>query len=266
MDRGDLLFAFTKIHLWRLTQYRRIVYLDADVVSLRKTDELFDIEEPFAAASDVGWPDFFNTGVMSLKPNVGDYHALETLASSGDSFDGADQGLINQFYEHRSWHRLSFVYNCTPSANYQYEPAYRYHKSNIKNVHFIGKEKPWTKGRKMSGTPAVYKELLNRWWAVYDRHFRSPSRPYTTSQYGPPTNLVQSYVKGETDGSSYGYNATLPLGGPTPGQEKSVTPAEPSLSDRPEHSEELLQGNVDPTPTSEQRRFSAPQAEWDGTR
>lgn len=176
MSRGDLLYAFTKINLWRLTQFRKIVYLDADVVTLRAPDELFDIESAFAAAPDVGWPDFFNTGVMVVSPHMGDYWALQTLASSGDSFDGADQGLLNQYYEHKDWHRLSFSYNCTPSANYQYEPAYRYLKSNISNVHFIGKDKPWMKGRSAKGSPGVYKELLNRWWAVYDRHYRSPVR------------------------------------------------------------------------------------------
>lgn len=174
MDRSDLLYAFTKINLWRLTQFRKIVYIDADVVALRAPDELFDIKSPFAAAPDVGWPDAFNTGVMALTPHMGEYWALQGLAASGDSFDGADQGLLNQYYEHKDWHRLSFAYNCTPSANYQYEPAYRYHKSNISMLHFIGSQKPWTRGRASKGTPGVYKELLSRWWAVYDRHYKDP--------------------------------------------------------------------------------------------
>src|SRR5215469_1773381 len=86
MDRSDLLFTFTKIALWRQIQFRKIVYLDADVVALRAVDELFNIDAPFAAAPDIGWPDCFNTGVMVIKPNMGDYWALKTLASSGDSF------------------------------------------------------------------------------------------------------------------------------------------------------------------------------------
>jgi glycogenin glucosyltransferase len=169
MGRGDLRDAFTKINLWRQTQFRKIVYLDADTVALRAPDELFDLEASFAGAPDVGWPDAFNTGVMVISPQMGDYWALKTLASTGDSFDGADQGLLN-------WHRLSFVYNCTPSANYQYEPAYRYHKSRIAVVHFIGKIKPWTVARSQSASPGAYNELLNRWWAVYDRHFKEPVR------------------------------------------------------------------------------------------
>ena len=172
MQRPDLLYTFSKINLWRMIQFRRIVYIDADVVAIRAPDELFDVEANLAAAPDVGWPSCFNTGVMSLRPNMGDYWALQTLAAAGDSFDGADQGLLNQYYEHKPWKRLSFTYNCTPSANYQYEPAYRYFKHDISLVHFIGKEKPWQKGRSDQGAPGAYQELLSRWWAVYDRHYK----------------------------------------------------------------------------------------------
>lgn len=174
MQRPDLLFAFTKITLWRQTQFRKIVYIDADVVALRAPDELFNITAPFAAAPDIGWPDAFNSGVMVISPNMGDYWALQTLAASGDSFDGADQGLLNQYYEHRGWERISFTYNCTPNAEYQWEPAYRYYKSRITMVHFIGTSKPWMTGRHVRG-PGVYNDLLSRWWAVHDRHLKHVS-------------------------------------------------------------------------------------------
>ena len=171
MNRPDLLYAFSKINLWSLTQYRKIIYIDSDVVALRAPEELFDIKEPFAAAPDVGWPDAFNTGVMVLSPNKGEYLALRGIAEAGDSFDGADQGLLNQYYEHRPWKRISFTYNTTPSANYQYEPAYRYYKRDIAMVHFIGSQKPWQQERTIKGAPSAYTEMLSRWWAVWDRHF-----------------------------------------------------------------------------------------------
>ena len=88
MRRPDLMHNFTKIHLWRMTQWKSIVYLDADVVALRAPDELFDTEQDFAAASDVGFPDIFNSGVMFLRPNQGDFRALQNMAAAGDSFDG----------------------------------------------------------------------------------------------------------------------------------------------------------------------------------
>lgn len=145
------------------------------MVALRAPDELFKLDASFAAAPDIGWPDCFNSGVMVLSPNMGDFWSLQTLAASGASFDGADQGLLNEHYMNRPWHRLSFTYNCTPSASYQYEPAYRHFRSGISMVHFIGVDKPWKQGRgPMTGSgSAVYKELLGKWWSVYDRHYKT---------------------------------------------------------------------------------------------
>lgn len=262
MGRPDLLYAFTKIALWRQTRFRKIVYLDADVVALRAMDELFDIDAPFAAAPDVGWPDAFNTGVMVLTPDMGEYWALQTMASTGDSFDGADQGLLNQYFEHRSWHRLKFTYNTTPNAQYQWEPAYRYYKRDISAVHFIGKDKPWTAGRKGPGGYGVYNELLARWWAVYDRHLKHVSDVPTTRPEVDPGH-------GETSAT---------LSGSAPTQHVTSTPetvvepevyvssTEMPLTEPGEIAENIDQGLTEPTPTSQQRRFSAPQMEWDATR
>ncbi|KAH7082332.1 nucleotide-diphospho-sugar transferase [Paraphoma chrysanthemicola] len=244
MGRPDLSFAFTKIALWRQTQFRKIVYLDADVVALRALDELFDIEAPFAAAPDIGWPDAFNSGVMVISPNMGEYWALQTMAASGDSFDGADQGLLNQYFEHRPWQRLKFTYNCTPNAEYQWEPAYRHYKRDISAVHFIGKKKPWSGER--SGGPGVYGELLSRWWQVHDRHLR---------QEAPGNAQQQTGGAGSSDVPNIAIDP-----------EASVITTEAPMTEPGEEAENIDQGVVEPTPTAQQRKFSAPEMEWDATK
>ncbi|KAK1237546.1 hypothetical protein MKX08_003171 [Trichoderma sp. CBMAI-0020] len=171
MNRADLHSAFTKINLWKQTQFSRIVYIDADVVAYRAPDELFDLPHAFAASPDIGWPDLFNSGVMALTPNNGDYHAMVAMTERGISFDGADQGLLNIYFKN-NFHRLPFTYNVTPSAHYQYLPAYRHFQSSINMVHFIGPDKPWRAGRNASYGSSAYDEMVGRWWAVYDRHYR----------------------------------------------------------------------------------------------
>lgn len=185
MDRPDLIATFTKIELWRLTQYERIVYIDCDIVSLRAPDELFALDVNFAAAPDVGWPDCFNSGLMVLRPNMQDYYSLKALAERGISFDGADQGLLNMHF--RDWHRLSFTYNCTPSANYQYIPAYKHFQSTISLIHFIGSQKPWNMPRQVVPLNSPYNQLLNKWWSVYDTHYHSPFVSIVP-QLGSPAN------------------------------------------------------------------------------
>ena len=205
MNRPDLVSTFTKINLWRLSQFRKIVYVDADVVALRAPDELFKLEEHFSASPDVGWPDCFNSGVMVLSPDMGDYYGLSALAQRGISFDGADQGLLNMHF--KDWNRISFGYNVTPSGNYQYVPAFKHFQSTISMVHFIGAEKPWQKGREATeeGT-GPYPEMIARWWAVYDRHYRlHQSFGSKPDEFGDVTDerlrgieTVQKHVKGET--------------------------------------------------------------------
>jgi glycogenin glucosyltransferase len=172
MNRPDLGATFTKIQLWKQLRFRRIVYVDADMVSLRAPDELFALPEPFSAAPDIGWPDLFNTGFMVLNPNMKDYYALLAMAQRGISFDGADQGLLNMHFKN-TYNRLSFTYNVTPSGHYQYIPAYKHFQSSISMVHFIGNEKPWTQGREAYKGSGPYDELVGRWWAIYDGHYRT---------------------------------------------------------------------------------------------
>ncbi|KAJ5938819.1 hypothetical protein N7466_001953 [Penicillium verhagenii] len=180
MDRPDLIATFTKIELWRLTQYKRIVYIDCDVIALRAPDELFSLDVNFAAAPDVGWPDCFNSGLMVLRPNMQDYYTLKALAERGISFDGADQGLLNMHFQ--DWHKLSFTYNCTPSANYQYIPAYKHFQSTISLIHFIGSQKPWNLPRQVVPLESPYNQLLNKWWSVYDRHYHAPFVSYSQQE------------------------------------------------------------------------------------
>ncbi|WDK23307.1 glycosyl transferase family 8 [Colletotrichum graminicola] len=211
MNRPDLHSAFTKVNLWRQTQFSKIVYIDADVVAYRAPDELFDIAAPFSAAPDIGWPDLFNTGVMVLTPNMGDYYALMAMAERGISFDGADQGLLNMHFKN-TYNRISFTYNVTPSAHYQYVPAYRHFQSSINMVHFIGPDKPWFQGRQASQGDSPFEDMIGRWWAVYDRHYRvaetAPAPALQQQKYQDKTSqhqqrehqipeIVQYFTKGE---------------------------------------------------------------------
>lgn len=93
---------------------------------MKNADELFEHPE-FSAAPDVGWPDYFNTGVFVFVPSAQTYQNLLQFALSHGSFDGGDQGLLNKYFH--NWreqdvsHRLSFLYNVTSNAIYSYAAA-----------------------------------------------------------------------------------------------------------------------------------------------
>ncbi|KAH7106975.1 nucleotide-diphospho-sugar transferase [Auriculariales sp. MPI-PUGE-AT-0066] len=183
LGRPDLHTVLTKLHMLRLTQFERIIFLDADVLPLRPMSHLFNIPHDFAAVPDVGWPDIFNSGVMVFTPGQDKFDEVMNLVHSKGSWDGGDQGVLNEWRGDR-WHRLSFKYNTTPTAAYTYAPAYERFGSSITAIHFIGANKPWSSipfrapGSKTSHASSSapqsygYGDLIDRWFSVYDRHFR----------------------------------------------------------------------------------------------
>lgn len=153
LGREELAVTYSKVLLWNLDKYDQIIYLDADTLPLKNLDHLFDKFESLApteivASPDIGWPDIFNSGMFVMKPSKSVFEKLVAHSETQDaSFDGADQGLLNEFFHLQdtghTWKRLPFVYNVTPSAHYQYRPALARFFNEINLVHFIGSQKPW---------------------------------------------------------------------------------------------------------------------------
>jgi hypothetical protein len=75
--------GYTKLHLWGLTRFRKVVYIDADAMVTGPVVELFDRPgAPLpAAAPDVFPPDRFNAGVLVVEPDAAVFAAL--LAAAG---------------------------------------------------------------------------------------------------------------------------------------------------------------------------------------
>lgn len=196
LDRPDLDRSYTKINVWRLVQYSKVVFLDADTLPTRNIDELFDdnvtplsTSVPVAGAPDIGWPDIFNSGVVALLPSNETFEVLARRARAGLSFDGGDQGLLNQFFENK-WHRLPFTFNVTPSTSYQYTPAYQHFRENVAVIHYIGQTKPWTHA--LSGPFQSSSEFETRWWGIYNKY------------YDGNLNLKKQETADVWDGGDYG--------------------------------------------------------------
>ncbi|XP_046992070.1 proteoglycan 4-like isoform X1 [Schistocerca americana] len=177
LARPDLGITFTKLHCWRLTEFSKAVFLDADTLVLKNCDELFEREE-FSAAPDAGWPDCFNSGVFVFKPSEETYQSLVQFAVTHGSFDGGDQGLLNSYFSDWSTKDISrhlpFIYNMVSSAFYSYLPALKQYGDKVKIVHFIGTCKPWmqyfdseTKRVKAPPNSEHLQPLLQLWWDIF---------------------------------------------------------------------------------------------------
>ncbi|XP_065220740.1 uncharacterized protein Gyg isoform X2 [Planococcus citri] len=177
LARPELGITFTKLHCWKLTQYEKCVFLDADTLVLQNCDELFDREE-LSAAPDVGWPDCFNSGVFVFKPSEETFKSLYEFAITHGSFDGGDQGLLNMYFS--DWatsdasKRLPFLYNLSSAAIYSYLPAFKWYGRGVKIVHFIGTAKPWVQPfnsltRSVEAAPGSshLQNFLQYWWDLF---------------------------------------------------------------------------------------------------
>ena len=87
LEQPNLEKIFMKLKLWKLTQFTKCVFLDADTLVLQNVDELFEREE-LSAAPDVGWPDCFNSGVFVYVPSNETYASLIKHTEEHGSFDG----------------------------------------------------------------------------------------------------------------------------------------------------------------------------------
>ncbi|SCU87634.1 LADA_0E05226g1_1 [Lachancea dasiensis] len=182
LNRPELAATFLKLELWKLTQFSKIVYVDcdclmvtgsflSDILALTEHQTSMDV----AASPDSGWPDMFNSGVLTLVPDHHVYAQLAQLVLTQTSIDGADQGILNQFFNpscrdraaesdasSAGWIRLPFTYNVTvPNIGYQNAPAAKFFQDQIRLVHFIGKQKPWVSGSNSSD------RYRDEWWRLY---------------------------------------------------------------------------------------------------
>jgi glycogenin glucosyltransferase len=88
----------TKLHVWNLLQFEKVVYLDADTLVIENIDELFEIQSSFAASPDIFPPDKFNAGVLVIQPNASVFHEMISLVGVLSSHDGGDTGFLNSYF------------------------------------------------------------------------------------------------------------------------------------------------------------------------
>ena len=89
--------AYTKLHLWTLVEYEKVLYIDADCLVTGKLDHLLEYDCDFGAAPDVFPPDHFNAGVLLIKPNLRVFKILfqRTKMQEFSSYDKGDTGFLN---------------------------------------------------------------------------------------------------------------------------------------------------------------------------
>lgn len=147
-----------KLAIFQLTRFKKIVYLDSDMLILNNIDELFNKKHMSAVVAGALIPGredwkLLNSGIMVIEPkkNLGINIAktIDIVSENKEYF--GDQDLIQEYYN--EWCKdkeleLNHKYNVfiNDLEFYCKKCNYNTKKNNdnsISVVHFIGEKKPW---------------------------------------------------------------------------------------------------------------------------
>ncbi|KAL5202482.1 hypothetical protein ABZP36_013434 [Zizania latifolia] len=92
---------YSKFRLWQLTDYDKIIFIDADLLILRNVDFLFAMPEITATGNNAT---LFNSGVMVIEPSNCTFQLLIDHINEITSYNGGDQGYLNEIFTW--WHRI----------------------------------------------------------------------------------------------------------------------------------------------------------------
>ena len=144
---------FSKLNLWNMTQYERVLYLDSDTLCVGSIMPLLQIEisgKPLWAARDIRnsvWQEGFNMGVFMIQPNASEFKRLLILKDDKKfHFEVvmAEQGFLNAVYRDM-WGDIGFVNNANLAAYVQDRKLWDSFDGQINVIHYT-MEKPWNCG------------------------------------------------------------------------------------------------------------------------
>lgn len=184
-DERNFKNMYTKLRIFEMFEYDKVVYLDADMLVCNNIEELFN--HPHMAAVVAGalfptnesWKDL-NAGLMIIEPDKNTFNKLFSLINQLPSIDGSDQGFLHSFY--KDWpsdkskqldHRFNvpFVYidEYCRLHDYKFSFKKKVFETNIAVIHYWGRYKPWEMNIKLLQRNSTKKmeQSLILWWDVF---------------------------------------------------------------------------------------------------
>ncbi|XP_047983924.1 putative UDP-glucuronate:xylan alpha-glucuronosyltransferase 4 [Salvia hispanica] len=163
---------YSKLRLWQLTDYDKIIFIDSDFIVTKSLDEFFKYPGISARGNN---KDRFNSGLMLLEPSMCTFRSLMEKRWVVRSYNGGDQGYLNEMFPW--WHRLPNKINYLTYYDPNNSDKNREHvvPSDVYAIDYLG-WKPWTCYRDYDCNWDVleHKKFAsdsanNIWWDVYDK-------------------------------------------------------------------------------------------------
>ena len=99
--RCEFAQTFTKLWIFSLLSFRRIVFLDSDTLVLRNLDELFDGDDFLVCRDSVERVELgaFNSGLLAFTPRADLFEKIAEQGATAPTQDGGDQGVLNTLFQ-----------------------------------------------------------------------------------------------------------------------------------------------------------------------
>lgn len=169
-------YNYSKFRLWQLTDYKKIIFIDADIIVLRNLDLIFSFPQMSAVGNDNS---IFNSGIMVIEPSNCTFKHFMHQTKEIISYNGGDQGFLNEIfvYWHRLPRRVNFLKNFWSNTTVETSTKNQLFGADppkLYSIHYLGL-KPWLCYRDYDcnwdiGDQRVYASDVahKTWWKFYD--------------------------------------------------------------------------------------------------
>lgn len=160
---------YSKLRIWQLYEYDKVMFIDSDLIVKRNMDKFFMY--PQLTASGNYQKHLFNSGMMLIEPSKCTFKALMKKRFVVGSYNGGDQGFLNEMFIW--WHRLPARLNYLKVF---VDPKDHVHQipDDVYAIHYTGL-KPWkcNKVNDCNWDDLEFQRYASnsahkRWWRVYN--------------------------------------------------------------------------------------------------
>lgn len=181
-DERNFRYMYTKLRIFEMFEFDKVVYLDADMLICTNIEELFDHSHMSAVIAgslypgNELWKDL-NAGLLVVEPDKTLFDNICASVKHLHSNDGSDQGFLHSFY--KNWpsdkklhlnHKFNvpcgYLDEYCRLKNYNFLYKRRLLNTNISIIHYWGRYKPWQIDVKILKRKSniKYEQSLILWW------------------------------------------------------------------------------------------------------
>ena len=88
--------VYSKLHIWNMTDYERVIYLDSDTLVVSNIDHLFDCGTFCASYRH---SDLLNSGILVVEPSLAVFNDMVKKVPLLPSYTHGDQGFLNVYFK-----------------------------------------------------------------------------------------------------------------------------------------------------------------------